>query len=102
MTAGPSHHLETRSARLVRTITADVSDKEWRARAACRYQWPDLFFGDDDPISGAVADDAAKAVCRHCPVRADCLAWALASGEAGVWGGTTEDERAALRAKQNR
>ncbi len=35
---------------------------------------------------------------RRCPVRTSCLEWALASGqEAGVWGGTSEDERHALR-----
>ena len=33
-----------------------------------------------------------------CPVRKRCLAWALELGAAsGIWGGTTEDERRALR-----
>lgn len=37
---------------------------------------------------------AAKALCASCPVRADCLADALAHwGTAGIWGGTTELER---------
>jgi len=40
----------------------------------------------------------AKAVCAYCPVRADCLGYALATGQdAGVWGGTTEDERRQIR-----
>lgn len=39
--------------------------------------------------------DDAKAVCRGCPVRSECLAYALAARErAGVWGGLTPDERA--------
>jgi WhiB family redox-sensing transcriptional regulator len=37
---------------------------------------------------------AAKAICARCPVAADCLAWALGAGEpAGIWGGTTPEER---------
>jgi hypothetical protein len=36
----------------------------------------------------------AKAVCRSCPVRAECLQWALDIGlEHGVAGGLTERER---------
>ncbi len=39
----------------------------------------------------------AKAVCRACPVRRECLDWAVEANErAGVWGGTTPDERAQL------
>jgi WhiB family redox-sensing transcriptional regulator len=41
--------------------------------------------------------DAAKDVCSRCPVRAECLAFALANGEEfGVWGGMDPDERFAL------
>ena len=40
----------------------------------------------------------AKRICLACPVRKRCLAWALELGAAsGIWGGTTEDERRALR-----
>ena len=40
---------------------------------------------------------AAKAVCRTCPVRAECAAHALAAREPyGVWGGFTEAERLRL------
>ncbi|MBA3653812.1 MAG: WhiB family transcriptional regulator [Actinobacteria bacterium] len=42
--------------------------------------------------------DAAKAVCRGCDVQSECLEFALATNqEAGVWGGTSEDERRRLR-----
>jgi WhiB family redox-sensing transcriptional regulator len=71
---------------------------QWRAHAACRHCDPELFF----PIgTGEVADRqavAAKTVCRRCPVIATCLEWATTNGPvAGVWGGTTELERAAAR-----
>jgi WhiB family redox-sensing transcriptional regulator len=42
--------------------------------------------------------EEAKQVCAVCPVTADCLSWALRAGEpAGIWGGTTPDERRYLR-----
>lgn len=71
---------------------------EWRHRSLCRDSDPELFF----PIgtTGHAVDqiDAAKAVCRRCDVRPECLEFALATNqEAGVWGGATEDERRRLR-----
>jgi len=41
----------------------------------------------------------AKAVCAGCPVREACLEFALANDERwGVWGGTSERQRRAMRA----
>lgn len=40
---------------------------------------------------------AAKRVCARCTVMAQCLRYALSSGQtSGVWGGTGEHERAEL------
>jgi WhiB family redox-sensing transcriptional regulator len=42
--------------------------------------------------------EAAKRICASCPVRANCLVSALRTGEsAGIWGGTTPEERRILR-----
>ncbi|MFD7713487.1 WhiB family transcriptional regulator [Streptomyces sp. NPDC059785] len=71
---------------------------DWRDVAACRTVDPDLFFpvGDTGPAVLQVRE--AKAVCEVCPVRAECLRWALDTGQSvGVWGGTSETERRALR-----
>jgi WhiB family redox-sensing transcriptional regulator len=71
----------------------------WRDTAACRHTDPELFFpiGETGPALRLI--DKAKRICQTCPVRAPCLAWALDQGVAsGVWGGTTEDERRAMRA----
>lgn len=78
--------------------TVDWNEKAWRLDAACRDSAPDLFF----PIgaTGLALDqiEAAKSVCDGCAVRTDCLAFALETNqEAGVWGGTSEDERRHLR-----
>jgi WhiB family transcriptional regulator, redox-sensing transcriptional regulator len=67
-------------------------------QAACRDADPELFFpvGTAGPALLQVA--RAKHVCAGCAVRARCLEWAMANGqESGVWGGTSEDERRALR-----
>jgi predicted GIY-YIG superfamily endonuclease len=74
-----------------------VVSKDWRARAACRDVDPELFFplGDLFPPK---QEAAAKAVCRRCPVRAECLSWACRTGLTfGIAGGKTEPERRALR-----
>jgi WhiB family transcriptional regulator, redox-sensing transcriptional regulator len=69
----------------------------WMSRGACRGEDPDLFF----PIGaqGTALDQvsAAKAVCRGCAVNADCLSFGLETGQEGIWGGTTGEERHAMR-----
>jgi WhiB family redox-sensing transcriptional regulator len=74
----------------------DVGD--WRHEAACRDTDPDLFFpvGTTGPAIEQI--EAAKTVCRQCPAQAPCLEFALATNqEAGVWGGTSEEERRKIR-----
>src|SRR6266496_1847176 len=60
----------------------------WRHRAACAglaSAAEDIFF-DSTPE----ADRLAKAICATCPVKAQCLAYALGTGqEYGIWGGLT-------------
>ena len=74
-----------------------VRAADWRHRAACRDTDPEIFFpvGTGGPALLQITE--AKTVCRRCPVVAECLAFALAHDEAGVWGGTTPAERRELR-----
>jgi WhiB family redox-sensing transcriptional regulator len=76
---------------------------DWRKRAACKDEDPELFFPIGD-VGPAVAQiDEAKAICRRCPVIDECLNWALTMGEDdGVWGGMSEDERRAVRRRDIR
>jgi WhiB family redox-sensing transcriptional regulator len=63
----------------------------WAVKGACVTSNPDALF-----VQGA-AQNQARAVCRSCPVRLECLADALDHKiEFGVWGGMTERERRAL------
>ncbi|QQZ58386.1 WhiB family transcriptional regulator [Streptomyces microflavus] len=42
--------------------------------------------------------DAAVRICRRCPVMDTCAEWAIDTRQdSGVWGGLTEQDRAALR-----
>src|ERR1700722_13907954 len=70
---------------------------DWRDHAACREMDPDLFFPIGTAGESVVQIDEAREVCRTCPVCGPCLRWALDSGSAGVWGGTTEGGRRTLR-----
>ena len=76
---------------------------DWRHNAICRDEDPELFFpvGNSGPALAQIAD--AKLVCNRCPVIAECLSWALKSGQdAGVWGAMSEDERRALKRRNAR
>jgi WhiB family redox-sensing transcriptional regulator len=54
------------------------------------------------PARGESVRDA-KAVCASCPVREQCLDFALRLKVAhGVWGGLSERERRSLRRERNR
>ena len=87
----------SRAAKAFFPRRTDAEGTDWRTRAACRDADPELFFplGTSDATLPQI--DAAKRICRTCSVREPCLRWALGSGDAGVWGGTTEAERRKLR-----
>ena len=73
-------------------------EEDWRERAACRGENPELFFpvGTSGPALQQI--EQAKAICRSCPVARECLAAALENGEdAGIWGGLTAEERRIVR-----
>jgi WhiB family redox-sensing transcriptional regulator len=61
----------------------------WMVHAACAGADPALFFGEpgSDPSE-------AQAVCARCPVRTDCLDFAIATHERfGIWGGMGQKAR---------
>jgi len=71
---------------------------EWRSLSACRGEDPEIFFPAPRNMTTFLQLARAKAVCARCPVAAQCLRYALATGqEYGVWGGTSEEERRAMR-----
>lgn len=76
---------------------------DWRHHAACRDEDPELFFPLSEIGPGARQVDRAKAICARCPVRAQCLEYAIDNGlDHGIFGGTTETERRTLRRRARR
>ncbi|MFD8738801.1 WhiB family transcriptional regulator [Streptomyces sp. NPDC059618] len=77
--------------------------ENWREGASCRTVDPDLFFPIGSTGPAVLQIEEAKAVCAGCPVREQCLRWALDTGQTvGVWGGTSEAERRALTRRRSR
>jgi hypothetical protein len=81
-------------------VEAQVQDSGWQALAACQGADLSLFFAPNyfevGPAKGN-REAKAKLICRSCPVRTDCLSYALDTGEEhGVWGGLNERERRRL------
>jgi WhiB family redox-sensing transcriptional regulator len=70
---------------------------EWMLDGLCAQTDPEEFF----PGKGSDVR-AAKAVCAGCPVLNTCRAYALDRPNlSGIWGGTSERERKALRRSAN-
>jgi WhiB family redox-sensing transcriptional regulator len=69
-----------------RSLSLTIDRDGWRDQSACR----------DGPAIEQIAN--AKAVCRVCDVQKQCLEYALTTNQdSGIWGGTSEEERRALR-----
>lgn len=81
-------------------VAEKVSDSDWQAHADCRLIGTALFFASDNESTGARQrrERTAKEICTSCPVVIPCRNYALDVGEQhGIWGGTSEIERRALR-----
>lgn len=76
----------------------DLRREEWQDRALCAQIGGDEWF----PPKGG-SSRAAKAVCRSCEVRAECLEYALDHDIFfGIWGGLSERERRRLSRERQR
>jgi WhiB family redox-sensing transcriptional regulator len=74
-------------------LTAPIDEERpWVVFGACREADGDVFF----PVTKEDVDKAL-AICATCPVRLECLEYALEARERyGVWGGMTEKQRRRL------
>ena len=74
---------------LLRALFGEQDARHWQDEALCAQVDGDMWF----PEKGGTTREA-KRICAACPVRADCLEYALARKESfGVWGGLSERER---------
>lgn len=75
--------------KLLAPLVDPDEQEDWTAQALCNQIDPDLWFPEK---GGSVRE--AKEVCMRCPVRDECLEYALANDERfGIWGGYSERER---------
>lgn len=65
---------------------------EWQKDARCKGADPSLFFQEENPNN----PNSYTKFCDGCPVKGDCLNTAILYGFSGIWGGTTEQQRALL------
>ncbi|MEV0151199.1 MULTISPECIES: WhiB family transcriptional regulator [unclassified Nonomuraea] len=83
--------------------TAPITPLRWADRGACLDSDPEFFFPFSWERLPAWHTACARRICLGCPVRVQCLTWAVETGEAdGMWGGTTPVERRRIRATRER
>jgi FtsZ-interacting cell division protein YlmF len=75
----------------------DGDNSSWVERALCAESDPSIFLGEVEN-----SYKLAVSTCNRCPVKTDCLDFALKNGEdKGIWGGTTPAERRDLAIKMS-
>jgi WhiB family redox-sensing transcriptional regulator len=88
-------------------LRARVSDiypeMAWQDDAACKEMDSAIFFGQSASGTGSGSYREARKVCAACPVKGECLRTAMQyeyglskAYRAGMYGGLTPEERAAL------
>jgi len=87
-------------------VATNTWEYGWQWRAACRGEDSSLFFAPAHPEGKEereTRERRAKAICSGCPVRMECLEYALRIHEHhGIWGGLTELERRRVLRDQER
>ena len=78
-------------------LLATAPPTSWQTHGLCRTVDAAIFFPPahfEHKPEREAREKRAKAVCGECPVRGECLDWALTTREPhGVWGGYAESER---------
>ena len=77
-----------------------IVDMPWLVGAACAgHEAPEMWFPFRDIYDDSKRRRAIE-ICGDCPVKVECLAYALPLVELeGIWGGLTKDQRRDLRRK---
>lgn len=76
-------------------MTAQAGRQAWRRKAVCVGVASEVFFppADDSGQARPWSAEPARALCGTCPVREECLRWAVATRQPdGVWGGADPTE----------
>lgn len=85
----PGNRSAVRFVEVEVTVEEAPDEYAWMFHARCRGINPTEFFPSD-----GTGVETAQRVCAACPVRLECLEYALQNRiEHGVWGGASERER---------
>lgn len=77
-----------------------IDRQPWRSQAKCK----DLSSQESDSIFFVVKGGSttrAEKYCGDCPVKMQCLAFAIVHDEDGIWAGTSPRERARMKMDPN-
>lgn len=66
---------------------------DWYDQAACKGVDLDVFFPSDDTGRDY---EQARSYCNRCPVRMQCIEYALDTGSEGIWGGVNINRQTRL------
>jgi WhiB family redox-sensing transcriptional regulator len=81
---------EGKGSRFVFAFVPDTP--QWFEHAACRGLDPNIFFAENAGKHNVYV--AAIEICHSCPVKQDCLDYAIVTRqEHGMWGGMSERQR---------
>lgn len=83
--------------------TREDDEIHWELAECENHPTPDIFYADDQPSKLGYQIVEAKKICRSCPIRTDCLQYAMSrpkSDDWGIWGALSSRERNVLREKQ--
>jgi hypothetical protein len=80
---------------------------KWQSAAACKGVPSYLFFPEEMDLEGFVENPAfvgkrAKDYCDNCQVRAICEEFSVLHDTEGIWGNTTDRQRARRYSKEER
>jgi WhiB family redox-sensing transcriptional regulator len=85
-------------------VSAQRAEESWQVRAACRGPHASVFFPPpqfERKEEKLDREARAKAICAGCPVKRECLEYAVNIREVhGIWGGLNENERKQILAQR--
>ena len=85
-------------------MSAQRAEESWQVKAACRGPHASVFFPPpqfERKEEKLDREGRAKAICASCPVKRECLEYAVNIREVhGIWGGLNENERRQMLAQR--
>lgn len=78
-------------------------NENWRAKAKCLGKDVNMFYPDFNAKGSLKRANATKLICVDCPVKTECLEYAIKNNEEfGIWGGMLANERAKIRSARRK